>query len=75
MKFIEYRSLINDVASTISGDSHLAFLELGSTSGVATNFLPKTLNASSPAIDIPGGFNVGTDLQTSVYVSLYSDLD
>ena len=60
---------INLISYNHTGDNHLPFLELGSTDGVAKEYLPMAVNASSPVVNIPGGFTIGTDIQTSVYVS------
>ena len=60
---------IHMISYIYTGDNHLPFLELGSTDGVAKEYLPMAVNASSPAVNIPGGFTIGTDIQTSVYVS------
>ena len=51
-----------------TGDNYLPFLELGATLGVARNYLPNVINASSAAVTIPGGFSLGTNNQTLVYV-------
>lgn len=51
------------------GDNHLPFLELGYTAGVTKNFLQNAGSTSSVAINIPGGFTLGTNNQTVVYVS------
>lgn len=49
-------------------DNYLPFFELGVTPGVARNYLPRTINASSTGINVPGGFSIGTSNQMLVYV-------
>ena len=57
-----------------AGDDHLAFLKLGRTRGVRRTYLPNAVNASSPAVNIPGGLALGTTNQTLVYVSMKSQV-
>lgn len=49
-------------------DNYIPFFELGSTLGTSRNYLPRTINASSTGINVPGGFSVGTSNQILVYV-------
>ena len=51
-----------------TGDNFLPFLELGTTSGVTVSYLQNVVNASSRAINIPGGFALGITNQNLVYV-------
>jgi hypothetical protein len=53
------------------GDNFLPFLELGVTHGVARNYLPNVINASSVGVNIPEGVTLGTSNQTLVYVCIY----
>lgn len=61
-----YRELL-----TSSGDDYLSFLDMDSTSEVTSIDLPSAVNGSSEAVNIPGGFPLGTTNQTSVYVSTF----
>ncbi len=51
---------------------YLPFLELGSTTGVSSSFLPAALDDSSPAITVPGGFAFGGGLQSLLYVRTFT---
>jgi len=48
---------------------YLPFLTLGTTAGVARQYLPVVDDGASGSIFIPGGFHFGRTSKTVVYVS------